>query len=149
MTQQEIKFYNDIKTDTDTKSKESVDVLVPKSIVDRIFDGMTQAHPLLGVIGLQNNGVRLKFLKSASPELPFGRLHGRNQGPTGCQVRQGRGHAEQADRLCCAANDLLDYGPSYLKTYVITQLREAFAVAAEQAFLLGDGAHKPVGLNRD
>lgn len=150
LTQQEIKFYNDIKTDTDTKSKESVDVLVPKSIVDRIFDGMTQAHPLLSVIGLQNNGVRLKFLKSSQSGVAvWGDFMGEIKGQLDAKFGKEEAMQNKLTGFVVLPNDLLNYGPGYLKTYVITQLREAFAVAAEQAFLLGDGAHKPVGLNRD
>ncbi|MDE3295904.1 phage major capsid protein [Lacticaseibacillus rhamnosus] len=150
LTQQEIKFFNDIKTDTQTKGKDSVDVLVPKSIVDRIFDGMTQAHPLLQNINLTNNGMRLKFLKSNQiGTAVWGDFMGEIQGQLDAKFGKEEDMQNKLTAFVVLPNDLLDYGASYLKTYIITQLKEAFAVEAEKAYLLGDGAHKPVGLNRD
>ena len=46
-------------------------------------------------------------------------------------------------------NDVLEYGAPWIKTFVVTQIQEAFAAALEEAFLTGDGKDKPIGLNRD
>lgn len=46
-------------------------------------------------------------------------------------------------------NDLDSFGPAWVRTYVTTQITEAFAAASESAFVDGDGKSKPIGLDRD
>jgi hypothetical protein len=77
MTQDEVKFFNDISTDTGFKN----DQLIPQTTVDKIFEDLTSNHPLLQAIGLQNNGVRLKIWKSdATGAAVWGKLFGDIQG---------------------------------------------------------------------
>lgn len=148
LTPEDIKFYNEVKTDTDTKG--SADIIMPESTVDRIFDDMVQAHPLLQEIGLKNNGIRLKFLSSEqSGAAVWGKFTGDIQGQLDAKFSEEKATQSKLTAYVVLPNDLLDFGPSYLKTYISTQIREAFGEATESAYLSGDGADKPIGLDRD
>ena len=45
--------------------------------------------------------------------------------------------------------DMLDLGPSFLDNYIRTFLKEALAVALEDAIVCGTGHNMPIGLDRD
>ena len=45
--------------------------------------------------------------------------------------------------------DMLDLGPAFLDNYIRTFLKEALAVALEDAIVTGNGLNMPIGLDRD
>ncbi|BAN73889.1 MULTISPECIES: phage major capsid protein [Lacticaseibacillus] len=146
MTQDEVKFFNDISTDTGFKN----DQLIPQTTVDKIFEDMTSNHPLLQAIGLQNNGVRLKIWKSdAKGAAVWGKIFGNIQGQLDATFTSVDAEMSKLTAFVVLPNDLDSFGPAWVRTYVITQITEAFAAAAESAFVDGDGNSKPIGLDRD
>jgi len=145
MTNEEVKFFNEIKTDTGFKEPK----LLPETVVTEVFDDMVQQHPLLQAIGLVNQGISLKIIQSdATGVIGWGKVFGEITSQLDAKFNETKADQSKATAFLVLPKDLSDFGPSWIKQYVITQITEAFAVGAETTFLTGDGNDKPIGLNR-
>lgn len=145
MTNEEVKFFNEIKTDTGFKEPK----LLPETVVTEVFDDMVQQHPLLQAIGLVNQGISLKIIQSdATGVIGWVKVFGEITSQLDAKFNETKADQSKATAFLVLPKDLSDFGPSWIKQYVITQITEAFAVGAETTFLTGDGNDKPIGLNR-
>ena len=150
LTAEEITFLNEVKTDSSLDKPSSTDILVPETVIDRVMEDLSSDHPLLGVIGLKNNGIRLKFLTSDdSGAAVWGDFMGDIQGQLKAKFGQSTAIQSKLTAYMVLPKDLKDFGANYIMNYIVTEIREAMAVAAESAFLSGDGVQKPIGLDRD
>lgn len=148
MDETERKFFNALSTG-DFSHKESEEVIFPETTIDKIFEDIKKEHPFLNLIGLKNTGLRLKFLKSdAKGAAVWGKISGQIQGQLTGTFSDEDAMQSKLTAFVAIPNDVLEYGASWIKTFVTTQIQEAFAAAMESAFLVGDGKDKPVGLNR-
>ncbi|HIF6456050.1 TPA: phage major capsid protein [Enterococcus faecium] len=145
LSARERKFFNAITTDVGYKEEK----LLPQETIDRIFENLTTAHPLLAEIGMVNAGLRLKFLKSeTSGAAVWGKIFGEIKGQLDAAFSEEEAIQNKLTAFVVIPKDLKDFGPAWIESFVSTQIDEAFAVALEAAFLAGDGNGKPIGLNR-
>lgn len=145
MTDEEVKFFNALTTDVGTKETK----LLPQTIITEVFDDMVQLHPILGTIGLQNQGISLKIIQSdASGAAVWGKIFGDIQGQLDATFDVTEANQSKLTAFVALPKDIETFGPAWIKQYVVTQITETFAAASESAFLIGDGKDKPIGLNR-
>lgn len=138
-------FFNDINKTAPT----GVEKLFPQETVDKIFEDMVQAHPLLEQIGLRNAGIRLKFLKSSrSGNAIWGKINGEIQGQLRQEFTEEEAIQSKLTAFVVIPKDAEKFGPAWLQSYVSAQITEAFSTALEAGFLNGDGDNKPIGLAR-
>ena len=145
LTAEAREFFNNIEKTAPV----GVEKLFPQETIDRIFDDMVKARPLLQHLGLRNAGIRLKFLKSTQTgQAVWGKINGEIQG----QLKQAFNEEETIQNKLTAfvviPKDSEKFGPAWLQSFVSAQITEAFAAALEAAFLNGDGDDKPIGLSR-
>ena len=145
LSARERKFFNAITTDVGYKEEK----LLPQETIDRIFENLTTAHPLLAEIGMVNAGLRLKFLKSETSGVAvWGNIYGEIKGQLDGAFSEEEAIQNKLTAFVVIPKDLKDFGPAWIESFVSTQIDEAFAIALEAAFLAGDGNGKPIGLNR-
>lgn len=145
MTDEEVKFFNALTTDVGTKETK----LLPQTVITEVFDDMVQLHPILGVIGLQNQGISLKIIQSdASGAAVWGKIFGDIQGQLDATFDVTEANQSKLTAFVALPKDIGTFGPEWVKQYTVTQITETFAAASESAFLIGDGNDKPIGLNR-
>lgn len=145
LSARERKFFNAVTTDVGYKEEK----LLPQETIDRIFENLTTAHPLLAEIGMVNAGLRLKFLKSETSGVAvWGKIFGEIKGQLDAAFSEEEAIQNKLTAFVVIPKDLKDFGPAWIESFVSTQIDEAFAVALEAAFLAGDGNGKPIGLNR-
>lgn len=145
LSARERKFFNAVTTDVGYKEEK----LLPQETIDRIFENLTTAHPLLAEIGMANAGLRLKFLKSETSGVAvWGNIYGEIKGQLDAAFSEEEAIQNKLTAFVVIPKDLKDFGPAWVESFVSTQIDEAFAVALEAAFLAGDGNGKPIGLNR-
>lgn len=148
ITSEEVDFFNALTSD-DTSHKESKEVVLPETTVDKIFEDLAKDHPFMQIIGLQNTGLRLKFLKSeATGAAVWGKLYDGISGQLKATFSDEDANQSKLTAFVAIPNDVKDFGAAWIKTYVMTQIEEAFAAAAEAAFIAGDGKDKPIGLTK-
>lgn len=149
MNEEEVKFFNSLAAG-DLSHSEKEEVVFPETTVDQIFKDMVNEHPFLQLLKLQNTGLRLKFLKSdPKGAAAWGKINGDIQGQLNATFTDKDATQSKLTAFVAVPNDVLEYGANWIKTFVVTQIQEAFAAALEEAFLTGDGKDKPIGLNRN
>lgn len=149
MNEDEVKFFNSLAAG-DLSHGEKEEVVFPETTVNQIFKDMVKEHPFLQLLQLQNTGLRLKFLKSdPKGAAKWGKVNGGIQGQLTATFSDEDATQSKLTAFVAVPNDVLEYGAPWIKTFVVTQIQEAFAAALEEAFLTGDGKDKPIGLNRD
>ncbi|EAE3050083.1 phage major capsid protein [Listeria monocytogenes] len=145
ITNEEIKFFNDINKEVGYKEE----TLLPQTVVDEIFEDLTTEHPFLASIGMRTTGLRTKFLKSETSGLAvWGKIFGEIKGQLDTTFSEEESIQNKLTAFVVVPKDLENFGPVWVKRFVVTQIEEAFAVALESAFIIGDGKDKPVGLTR-
>ncbi|EAC4982468.1 phage major capsid protein [Listeria monocytogenes] len=145
ITNEEIKFFNDINKEVGYKEE----TLLPQTVVDEIFEDLTTEHPFLASIGMRTTGLRAKFLKSETSGLAvWGKIFGEIKGQLDATFSEEESIQNKLTAFVVVPKDLESFGPVWVKRFVVTQIEEAFAVALESAFIIGDGKDKPIGLTR-
>ncbi|EAF2507377.1 phage major capsid protein [Listeria welshimeri] len=145
ITNEEIKFFNDINKEVGYKEE----TLLPQTVVDEIFENLTTEHPFLASIGMRTTGLRTKFLKSETSGLAvWGKIFGEIKGQLDVTFSEEESIQNKLTAFVVVPKDLENFGPVWVKRFVVTQIEEAFAVALESAFIIGDGKDKPFGLTR-
>lgn len=146
LSAEEVKFFNEINTDVGYKEE----TLLPQTTIDKIFEDLTTAHPLLQVIQLQDAGLRLKFLRSETTGVAvWGKVFDEIRGQLDAAFSDEEDVQHKLTAFIVLPKDLAGYGPDWIERFVRLQITEAFAVALESAIISGDGNNKPVGLNRN
>lgn len=146
ITNNEVKFFNEIKTNTDNKNT----AILPEETVDQIFDELTSEHPLLAALGLKTTGLRLKFLRAeATGAAVWGKVFDEIKGQLDQVFSDEDATQSKLTAFVAIPKDAVNYGAAWIKNFVVTQIKEVFAAALEEAFLTGDGKDKPIGLTRE
>ena len=146
ITAKEVKFFNAINTDVGYKEEK----LLPQTTVDEIFEDLINEYPFLTAIGLKNAGLRLKFLKSETSGVAvWGKIFGDIKGQLDAAFSEEEVISNKLTAFVVVPKDLEDFGPTWVKEFVKTQIKEAVSVALELAFVSGTGKEQPVGLNRN
>jgi hypothetical protein len=156
LTSEETKYYEKLiegmKSGSPKQALTNVDVVLPVTVIDAVFEDITEQHPLLNAINFVPTGPLVEILVS---------------------VQDGR-HLATWDQLCseivkeltagfdkidltqkklsafipiCKA--MLDLGPAWIDRYVRTILQEAIANGLEKAIIDGTGINQPCGMRRD
>lgn len=155
LTTKENKFYQktiEAMQSTDPKQAlTNLDVVMPETIIDAVFDDLKEEHELLSVIDFQNTSGIVKMLLNT---------HG-NQLATWdalCteivkELTSGFKLVDMSLNKLSAfipiCKDMLDLGPVWLDRYVRIILGEAIAFGLEEAIINGTGKNMPIGMNRE
>lgn len=128
----------------------NLDVVMPQTVFDRIFEDLRTAHPLLSRITFQNTNGAIRFLMN---------LNGYQRaawGPLCAEIIQEltSGFKEVDSSLLklsafipvCKA--MLDLGPQWLDRYIREILAEALANGLEYGLVNGTGKDEPIGMIR-
>ena len=145
LTAEAREFFNNIEK----AAPKGVEKLFPQETIDRIFEDMVMARPLLQHIGLKNAGIRLKFLKSEQTgQAVWGKINSEIEGQLKQEFNDEEAIQHKLTAFVVIPKDAEKFGPAWLQKFVSAQITEAFAAALEAAFLNGDGNNKPIGLSR-
>lgn len=167
LTSEETAFYQRLievmKSNNPQQSLADVDLVLPKTVIETVFDDITESHPLLGAIRFEDAQALIEWYYSL--------LDGRFQaqwGPLCDDIKKQlssqfarldlRQTKLSAYMFICKA--MLDLGPAWLDRYVRTILREAIANGLEYGIIDGRGVaegaanpddriYEPVGMTRD
>ena len=148
LTSEEKKFFTNLAHSDGYTSP----IILPETTVDRIFEDLTSAHPLLSELNIKNAGLLTRFIKSEkSGAAVWGKVFGNIKGQLHAAFSEETITQSKLTAFVVLPKDLDKFGPSWIEAYVRTQIAETFAVALEDAYLNGRGPVKdePIGLIRD
>lgn len=125
--------------------------VMPKTVVDAVFEDLVAEHPLLDAIGFQNTSGLVEFLVNTNGiELAtWGTL-------TSTIVTELTGGFKKINltlnklsAFLPIAKSMLDLGPAYMDRYVRATLGEALYYGLEKGVIDGTGKDMPIGMNRN
>ena len=159
LTSEENKYYNALidamKQKNPKQALADIDVVMPRTIIDDVFEDLTTDHPLLDAIDFQNAGAVTEWLLNANPDqlatwspLCAEIVKELTSGFKKIDLQQNK---LSAFIPVCKA--MLDLGPVWLDRYVRTILSEALYLGLEDGILNGKGQtaelHEPIGMRKD
>lgn len=156
LTSQETKYYEKVieamKSGDPKQALTLIDETLPTTVIDAVFDDITEAHPLLAEINFQNTGILTEILISTQD----GRFLATWQKlsddivkelTAGTDVINLKQNKLSAFIPICKA--MLEIGPVWIDRYVRAILAEAIANGLEKAIIIGTGVNEPVGMTKD
>ena len=159
LTSDENKYYNALidamKQKNVKQALTDLEVVMPRTIIDDVFDDLTTEHPLLDAIDFQNAGAVTEWLLNANPDqlatwspLCAEIVKELTSGFKKIDLQQNK---LSAFIPVCKA--MLDLGPVWMDKYVRTILSEALYLGLEDGILNGKGQtanlHEPIGMRKD
>jgi hypothetical protein len=155
LTSTETQYYQKVidamKSSNPQQALTLIDETLPTTVIDAVFEDITEAHPLLSEINFQNTGILTEILISDS-----GRHLATWDKLSDTIVKQltaGTDVINLAQNKLSAfipiSRPMLEIGPVWIDRYVRTILAEAIANGLEKAIILGTGVDEPVGMTKD
>lgn len=154
LTSTETKYWEKViaalRSDDYRQALSSIEIAMPETTIDSVFDDLVQQHPILDAIGFINTNGKVKMIvnKGGIQLAVWGPL-------TGAFKTELEGSIDEIDTgmyklqaFIPVSKAMLDLGPAWLDKYVRTILSEALAFGMEKAIICGTGKDEPVGINR-
>jgi len=153
LTSEENKFYQKLtdalRSSNPKQALTSMDDVLPKTIIDSIFEDIMDEHPLLGMINFQNTGALTEILISTTSGVAaWGELTATIASELGAAFDLVSLGQMKLSAFLPVAKAMLDLGPTWLDRYVRAILGEALATQLEAGSVDGDGDSKPIGMTR-
>ncbi|WP_278898471.1 phage major capsid protein [Roseburia hominis] len=154
LTSEERKYYNKLsgamKSNNPRQALTDTDLILPKTIMDAVFDELQTSHPLLSRIEFLNTTAVTEMIMNTNgyQKAAWGKLCDEiiKEIMSGFDVVNMTLLKLSAFIPVCKAT--LDLGPEWLDSYVRQILYEALANELEAGIVAGDGNGKPIGMNR-
>lgn len=155
LTSAEQKFYNNFVTaakSADVKQAlTGLDVTIPQTILDTVLEDITNNHPLLDAIGIENTygSVKAIFATDTKQLAAWGALSSKITQELAGTIQEKDFSTSKVSAFIPVPKDILDLGAIYIDAYVRRILADALAYALEDGFINGDGNGKPIGMLKD
>ena len=167
LTSEETKFYQKLaeamKSSNPKQALSGFNEVLPKTVIDAIFEDITEAHPLLEAIKFENASALVEYLYSSMDgrfRAVWGKLCSTITQQLGAQFHKLSFGQTKLSAFIPVCKAMLDLGPAWLDRYVRTILLEAIANGLEWGIINGRGVaegaanpnnyiYEPVGMIKD
>ena len=155
LTSAEINYFEKLatamKANNIRQALTDIDVVMPITTINRVFDELVEAHPLLKKIKAQNvTGITETIKRTGDVELAWwGTLceEIKKELEAGFKKESTTLYKLSAFLPICKAYLVL--GPAWLETYIRTILTESLSAGLVKAIVTGTGVNQPYGMDRD
>lgn len=154
LTGEETKYYQKVaeamRSANPKQALSELDVVMPKTTIDAVFDDLTDKHPLLDAINFQNtSGLIEMIVNTGSKQLAtWSPLTDAITKELTGGFKKVNMSLNKLSAFIPVAKAMLDLGPAWLDRYVRTILQEALYLGLEEAIINGTGKDQPIGMNR-
>ena len=154
LTSEENNYYQKVieamRSPNPMQSLTTLDVVLPITTIDAVFDDLTTNHPLLDAIDFQNTSSMIEFIvNSNGTELAtWGTLTAAIVKELTSGFKKIPLGLKKLSAFLPVAKSMLDLGPAWLDKYVRTILSEALSNGVEYGIIDGTGKDMPIGMNR-
>lgn len=148
LTSEERSYYNTV---IERGGFTGLDVAIPPTIFNRVFEDLEQNHPILSKIDFINTGLVTKWIVRTSEIVgaTWGKVSGKIVGELEASFGEEKADMYKLTAFFPVAKDMLELGPEWLDRFVRTVLKESIQIALENAVINGDGKGKPIGMTRN
>jgi len=154
LTSEENKYYQKVidamKTANPKQALTDLDVVMPKTVIDAVFEDLIENHPLLDEINFQNTSGLIEFIvnSNGSQLATWGTLTSKIVTELTSGFKKLNMGLHKLSAFLPVAKSMLDLGPVWLDRYVRAILGEALSNGLEEAIINGTGKDMPIGMNR-
>ena len=154
LTTKEKEFYQKVadamKAKDPKQALNNLDVVLPETVVDAVFDELQTSHPLLSRIQFMNTrgAIRMMMNTNGYQEAAWGQLCDEIVQELTSGFKEVDTGLLKLSAFMPVCKAMLDLGPEWLDDFVRQVLFEAYANGLEAGIVAGDGNGKPIGMNR-
>lgn len=154
LTSEENEYYQKVitamKSSNPQQALTELDVVMPKTTIDAIFEDLTTEHPLLDAIQFQNTSGLIEMLLNANGQelATWGTLTAEITKELTSGFKKVSMTLSKLSAFLPVAKSMLDLGPAWLDRYTRDILSEALANGLESGIIAGTGKDMPIGMNR-
>ena len=154
LTSQERDYYQKVITAMKEKDPKqalnNLDVVLPETVVDAVFDELQTSHPLLSHIQFMNTrgAIRMMMNTNGYQVAAWGQLCDEIVKELTSGFKEVDTSLLKLSAFMPVCKAMLDLGPEWLDNFVRQVLYEAYANGLEVGIVAGDGKDKPIGMNR-
>lgn len=155
LTSSEKKYYEKLieamKSDNPKQALSSLEVTMPETIIEDVFEDLRREHPLLAAINFQNTTYVTEWIlsKNGKQKAKWGAI-------TAEVTKELEGEFEKMNMTLNSltawlpvAKSMLDLGAQWLDSYVREVLKDAIYCGLEEAIVAGTGIDMPIGMMKD
>ena len=148
LTSEERSYYANV---IEKRGFEGVDVTMPKTIFDRVFEELQLNHPLLSEIDFINTTGSIEWIMRTAEAT------GAVWGPLTSAITEELANGFKKENATLyklsafipVSKSMLDLGPVWLDRFVRAMLSESIAMALEEGIVAGTGKDQPIGMIKD
>lgn len=154
LTSKEKEYYEKLidamKAEDPKQAVNNLDVVMPETIIDQVFEDLRTNHPLLskiefrGITGL----TRIMMNTNGYQRAAWGKLCATVAQELTSGFKEVDVTQDKLSAFLPVCKAMLDLGPRWLDTYVREVLTEAFANGLEYGIINGSGKDMPIGMMR-
>lgn len=130
---------------------ENLDVVLPRTVVDSVFEDLRHNHPLLSRINFIPSAGNVEILMNTNgyQEAAWGELCDEIVKELTAGFKAVNAGLFKLSAFLPVCKAMLDLGPEWIDRFVRDTLYEALANGLEAAIVTGDGNKKPIGMTRN
>ena len=127
-----------------------LDVALPKTVIDSVFEELQTAHPLLSRINFRATGGAVEIMVNTNgyEEAAWGDLCDDIVKELTAGIKKIPATLLKLSAFLPVCKAMLDLGPEWLDNFVRQTLYEALSNGLEAGIVTGDGNKKTIGMNR-
>lgn len=154
LTSKETEFYQKtidaMRSSNPKQELGNLDVVMPETVIDAIFEDLKQEHELLSEIDFTNTtGITKMLLNTNGKQLAkWGALGSEIEKELKSGFKLFDMTLNKLSAFIPISQDMLDLGPVWLDRYIRAILGEAIAFGLEEGIINGDGKDQPIGMIR-
>ena len=154
LTSEERTYYQKLaeamKANDPKQALNGLDVVMPETVLDAVFDELQTAHPLLSHIQFVNTrgAIRMMMNTNGYQKAAWGQLCAEIVEELTSGFKEVDTSLLKLSAFMPVCKAMLELGPEWLDSFVRQVLYEAYANGLEAGFVSGDGNGKPIGMNR-
>ena len=128
----------------------NLDVAMPRTVVNSVFEDLQSNHPLLSEIDFLPTGGAIQMIMNQDDyqEAAWGALCSEIVKELTSGFKEVNSSLLKLTAFLPVCKAMLELGPEWIDNYVRQILFEAYANGLEAGFVAGDGNGKPIGMNR-
>jgi HK97 family phage major capsid protein len=154
LTSEESKYYEKVieamRSSNPKQALTDLEVVMPKTVIDSVFDDLTAEHPLLDAINFQNTSGLIEYLVNTNSKqlATWATLTSAIVTELTSGFKKINMSLHKLSAFMPVAKSMLDLGPAWMDRYVRTVLSEALYFGLEEGIINGTGKDMPIGMNR-
>jgi Phage capsid family. len=154
LTSEETKYYQAVieamRTSSPQQALSDLNVVMPITTVDAVFDDLVVNHPLLSVINFTNTSGLIEFIVNTNSKQlsAWGTLTSAIVKELTSGFKKINMTLQKLSAFIPVAKSMLDLGPAWMDKYIRTILAEALYFGVEEGIIDGTGKEMPIGMNR-